>query len=117
IEATTAGDLADVPDEKTVCKQGNGAVVSFMDNGTIYDKELYNNALNWAKYANLKCQAKQGVCGGNESRNLQTAGGGAKTLAVSLPTRYIHSGSSVLQVSDLTDTKDFLMMLTQKLFE
>ena len=41
IETTTASDIPDTPENKKVCKVGKGAVVSFMDRGTIYNKDLY----------------------------------------------------------------------------
>lgn len=40
LEATTAGDLDGVTGADRVCVLGNGGVVSFMDNRTIYDREL-----------------------------------------------------------------------------
>ena len=41
VETTTAGDLAGVPEERKVCRLGQGPVVSFMDRGTIYTYDLY----------------------------------------------------------------------------
>jgi len=96
IEATTAADIADVPQDKKVCKLGNGAVVSFMDKGTVYDKNYYNAALQ----SGMPCQPKQSVAGGNNSAGIHLSREGVRTLAISLPCRYIHSSSCVANIDD-----------------
>ena len=101
LESTTAGDIAGVPDEKCACKVFGGAVISHMDNGTIYDKELVALALETAKENGIPCQLKNIVAGGNDARSFQTGAAGARVLAISAPTRYIHSASSVAAKDDL----------------
>ena len=44
LEATTAADVAGVDDADCVCKQGGGAVVSFMDRRTVYDRTLFRES-------------------------------------------------------------------------
>lgn len=114
IETTTAGDIADTPDHKKVCRLGGGPVLSFMDKGTIYDAALYTQGLAAAQEKGIRCQSKEGVYGGNESRSIQTARGGARVLAVSLPCRYLHSPSCVLQQSDIEETARLLQELTAR---
>ena len=70
-EATTAADVADVPDNKKVCKLGNGAVVSYMDHRTVYDKELYDLAFSTAQEHQIACQTKTMVAGGNDAGAIQ----------------------------------------------
>ncbi|MDO5602790.1 MAG: M42 family peptidase [Oscillospiraceae bacterium] len=108
VESTTAADLADVKPGKEVCRQGCGPVLSFMDKGTLYDKELFRFVCERAEKNGLAFQTKQGVFGGNESRSLQTAGGGARVLAVSLPVRYLHSASGVCGWRDAEETRKLL---------
>lgn len=111
VETTTASDIAGVPDDKTVCQLGGGPVISFMDRGAIYDRELYRLALSTAKRLGIPAQTKEGIYGGNESRSLQVAGRGARILAVSLPCRYLHSPSCVVQESDIEHTFQLLKSL------
>lgn len=96
IEATTAADIADVPDDRKVCKLGKGAAISFMDKGTVYDKNYYHAALQ----SGLPCQPKQAVAGGNNSAGIHLTREGVRTLAISLPCRYIHSSSCVANIED-----------------
>jgi endoglucanase len=100
-EATTAGDIYDQKEKNKICSLGGGAVISIMDNTAIYDKKLIDLALETAAKSNIKTQIKQAVAGGNESGAYQRAGKGAGVLAISLPTRYIHSPSCVADISDM----------------
>lgn len=98
LEGTTASDIADVPDEKSVCNLGKGAAVSFMDLSAMYDKALFDAAIN----SPVKCQVKRAIAGGNNSGSIQQSREGVRTLAISVPCRYIHSASSVASVNDIT---------------
>ncbi|MEG2719852.1 MAG: M42 family peptidase [Oscillospiraceae bacterium] len=114
IETTTAADIPDVPKEKKVCLLGGGAVVTFMDGGTIYDKDLYDKAFEIAGKNNINCQTKTVIAGGNNASAIHRARGGIKTLAISVPTRYIHSASSVVKKQDVEDTKKLINLMAEE---
>lgn len=97
LEGTTAADIADVAEEKQVCNLGLGAAVSFMDRSTLYDRELYNLALS----SGIPCQAKRFVSGGNNAGAVHLSREGVRTVAISVPCRYIHSASSVADIKDI----------------
>ncbi len=97
LEGTTAADIADVPPEKQVCKLGNGVAVSFMDGSTVYDRELYEIAI---KNKEL-CQPKAATTGGNDSGVIHLSRDGVRTVALSIPCRYIHSATSVADRRDI----------------
>lgn len=117
LEATTAGDLDGVTGADRVCVLGNGGVVSFMDNRTIYDRELYKLAMNTASKNNIPVQTKTAVAGGNDAGSIQTSGKGAKVMALSLPCRYIHSPSSVVKKSDIDNTRKLLKEILKKIYD
>ena len=100
LETTTAADIPGVENEKRVCTLGEGAVVGFMDNGTIYNRELYKLAFRLGEENNIKVQTKTMVAGGNDARAIHKSGKGVRTIAVSLPCRYLHSPSCVIKLSD-----------------
>ena len=97
LEATTAADIAGVSEDKSVCNLGCGPAVSFIDRATAYDRTLYNAALN----SGLSVQPKRAVAGGNNSGAIHLSREGIRTLAISLPCRYIHSSSCVANISDM----------------
>ncbi len=115
VDATTAGDIADVPSHKQVCGMGDGPVVSFMDRGTIYDKPLFDEIFRIAREKNIPAQIKRAVTGGNDSRAMQTTGEGARVAAVSLPCRYLHSATCVLDERDIVGAYQLLEALMNEL--
>lgn len=113
LEATTASDIAFVADENTVCRQGEGAVVSFMDRSTVYDMELFKGAFTLAEEKSIKIQPKTTVAGGNDAGTIHKSCEGVRTIAISLPCRYIHSGTCVADVSDMSACYDLANALNE----
>lgn len=115
VDATTAADTAGVPAERQVCRQGKGAVLSFMDKRTLYDRPLYEYITALAEKENLPVQPKTVVAGGNDAGAIQLTGAGCRVAAISLPCRYIHSPACALRKEDLRDTLALLRLLRDRL--
>lgn len=113
VEATTAADIKDTPIEKQVCHLGNGATISFMDKSTVYDREYYNLALKIAKENNIKVQIKSAVAGGNDAGAIHTTRSGIRTIAVSLPCRYLHTACGMICSDDIIDTQNLVQKLSE----
>lgn len=111
IDGTTAADVADVAQAKQVCRQGEGAVVSFMDGATSYDREYYNAALS----SGIKAQSKCAVAGGNNAGAIHLSRGGVKTVALSVPCRYIHTSNSVCDMRDVIAVRDLAKYMINKI--
>lgn len=111
IDGTTAADVAGVPDSKKVCRQGEGAVVSFMDGATSYDREYYKAALN----SGIKAQSKCAVAGGNNAGAIHLSRGGVRTVAVSVPCRYIHTAGSTCDMRDVFAVRDLAKYMIEKI--
>lgn len=117
IEATTAADIPLSEGEKSVCKCKSGPVVSFMDKSTVYNKELYNLAFETAKENKIPCQTKTMIAGGNDAGAIHISRGGVKTLAVSVPCRYIHSPSCVANKKDMINSLELVKSILIKLYD
>lgn len=115
IEATTANDLLNTSEHEKICKIDEGPAVSFMDKRTIYDKEYYNLAISIAKNNNIKVQPKSGVTGGNDAGAIHTSRGGIRTIALSVPCRYLHSPVCLISEIDLENTQNLAMLLSEKI--
>ena len=111
IDGTTAADVAGVAPSKQVCRQGEGAVVSFMDGATSYDREYYNAALS----SGIKAQSKCAVAGGNNAGAIHLSRGGVRTVALSVPCRYIHTSGSTCNVSDVIAVRDLTKYMINKI--
>ncbi len=114
LESTTANDIPDVPESKKVCKLGGGAVISFMDRGTVYNTELYKKAFCVAKENKIPAQTKTVVAGGNDAAAIHKSRGGVKTVTLSVPTRYIHSPSSVAKAEDIKSVERLAAALAEE---
>ena len=99
-EATTAADLPDSAGADRVCELGKGAVISFIDGRTVYDKGLYDLAVSVCCEQNIPWQTKTKIAGGNDAGAIQNAGHGVRVLAISVPCRYLHSPVSVIREQD-----------------
>lgn len=105
LETTTACDIAGVSGGKKVCELGKGAVVSYMDRSTIYDRALYKLAFETAKANDIPVQTKTLIAGGNDSGAIHVSRGGVRTCAISVPCRYLHSPACVIKESDYQAVK------------
>lgn len=115
VETTTAADIAGVEETRQVCNLGDGAVISVMDRRTIYDKRMSEMAFECAEETGAKAQYKRAVAGGNDSGVIHQSRGGVKTLAISLPCRYLHSSVTVANVSDCDDIIKIVSALANKI--
>lgn len=111
LEATTAADLDGVGEENKVCFLGHGPAVSFMDRGTVYDRDLFDAAIN----SGIPCQIKRAVAGGNNASKIHLSRDGVRTLAISVPCRYIHTPSSICDLGDIENAKILAKYMINKI--
>lgn len=113
IEATTAADIP--KSENKVCCLTDGAVVSFMDRGTIYDKGYFNLVFDVAKSIESKVQIKKAVAGSNDAAGIQKSRGGVRTIAISLPCRYIHSELAIASREDIDSLSKIVVATAERI--
>jgi len=103
VEATTAADIPSVPESKKICKLGCGAVIPFMDGGTIYDRELVGILNGLADKNGILRQTKNVIAGATDAAAVQRSRAGVKTAGIAAPVRNLHSPSCVAKISDLEE--------------
>ena len=108
LETTAIGDIAGAPAHKRVADVGSGGVVSLMDRSTIYNTEFVNFTLDTAKSNDIKAQVKRYVSGGNDAGHIHKSDAGVKALAISVPTRYLHSPACVATLDDYESVRDLV---------
>ena len=109
LEATTAADIAGAEEDAKVCCLGGGPVVSFMDRSRM--------AFSLAEKNSIPCQTKSRIAGGNDSGAIHVSRGGVRTLAISLPCRYLHSPSCLADLNDLDACTALLPLLVKSIVE
>ena len=113
LETTTAADIPDVPQHSRVCSLGEGVAVSFMDNGTLYDRKLFDAAFELASKNGIKAQAKSAVSGGNDASAIHQTRDGVRVLALSTPCRYLHSSGCVINLDDMQAQVDLARQMLE----
>ena len=116
-EATTAADLPGSEGADRVCTLGSGAVISLIDGRTVYDKALYDLAVQISEAQGIAWQTKTKIAGGNDAGAIQNAGSGVRVLAVSVPCRYLHAPVSVIRKADAQACIDLAKALIPALQE
>jgi endoglucanase len=100
LETTTAADLPGVEACRRVCYPGKGPVISYMDGGTIYDRELFDALRRLSEEKGIPWQTKEYIAGGNDARTIQRSKAGVRVAAVSAAVRYLHAPAGVGSVAD-----------------
>ena len=106
LESTAIADLPNVDESGRVANIGHGGAISLMDRSTIYSREFTDFALRVAKQCGIPAQVKRYVSGGNDAGSIHKTGTGVRTLALSVPTRYLHSPACVASLSDYRSVRD-----------
>lgn len=99
-EGTTAADSPRMEPHKQVCWPGKGPVLSLMDGGTVYDRELFQLLRKTAEEHDIPWQVKHYLAGGTDAQAIQRSKGGVRVAGISAAVRYLHSPSSVASIDD-----------------
>ena len=100
LEGTTAADIPALEPERQVCWPGKGPVLSWMDGGTIYDRELFELLRDLAEQNGLPWQMKHYLAGGTDGKAIQRTKAGVRVAGISAAVRYLHAPSSVCSLND-----------------
>ena len=111
LETTAISDRPDTEPHRRVADVGGGAAISVADRSTIYDRELVDLALELGRAKGIKAQSKRYVSGGNDAGHIHKVLTGIKVLAVSVPTRYLHSPACVACIDDYEAVRDLAAAL------
>jgi len=109
LESTAIGDIPDTPPHRRVADVGKGVVISVADRATVYDRGAVDRVLARAAQKGISAQIKRYVSGGNDAGKIHKALGGIKTVAMSVPTRYLHSPSCVATIDDYISQRELTL--------
>jgi Cellulase M and related proteins len=97
-DVTRTGDVLNSP--PMMVSLGDGAAIKIKDSSVLCDIDFVETLKSLAKDNKIKYQMEILEAGGTDTAAMQTAGSGSKAGAVSIPTRYIHSGVEMIDLSD-----------------
>jgi len=109
LDVTTSGDT---PEAATMAVElGAGPAIKVKDSGMIAHAGLVKRMKETAKAANIPYQLEVLDGGSTDARSIQIAGPGCAAGCISIPTRYVHSQSEIVDQSDVENSVRLLVAL------
>lgn len=107
VDVTDTGDTPNAP--LMAVSLGKGAAIKVMDRSIMCDSDVRTHMIETAKSNNIPYQLEIMTDGGTDAGAIHLSGAGVKTGGISIPTRYIHSPSEMINISD---TKACIALIT-----
>jgi endoglucanase len=101
LESTVCDDSPKKKDVSPTTRLGAGPAITIADNSVIADRRLVNLLVTTAQENKIPFQFKQPMVGSTDAGRIHLARAGVPSVAVAVPTRYIHSPASLLSLRDL----------------
>ncbi|MBQ9161669.1 MAG: M20/M25/M40 family metallo-hydrolase [Clostridia bacterium] len=98
-DITGTGDA--IGSKPMACSVGGGAAIKIKDASVICDVEITEQLISLAKEKGIKYQCEILLHGGTDTASIQASRAGVRAGAISVPTRYIHSGFEMLDLNDV----------------
>lgn len=112
LDVTTAFDVPGVGEAKQITALGNGIAIKINDVASISNHGIVKNMTALAKKHKIKFQSEILPYGGTDAKAMQTFGAGA-VCTLSVPTRYVHTPSEMINKKDLKAGIDLLVHFLQ----
>ena len=108
IDTTLAGDT---PLNNNICSLGNGVVLSMIDSNSIAPRALVRYVRDICEQHNIKYQYAVFNGGGTDSGNIHKSFEGILNMTLSIPIRYMHTNSSIINLRDVEGCIDLITKL------
>lgn len=112
VDVTPTGDTP--ASIKMAMELGKGPCVKFRDVGMISDPRVTQWMIRTAEKAKIPHQREVLLVGSTDARAIQVTGTGNAAGALSIPVRYVHSPSEMVDVEDMRNTAKLLALLAAK---
>jgi putative aminopeptidase FrvX len=108
IDATLACDTPGVPTEERITQFGKGVAIKLMDSSVICDRKLVDEMIAVAKRKKIPYQLEVLPRGGTDTAAIQRTRSGIRSVAISVPCRYVHTIVESVHKKDLQAAVDLL---------
>jgi putative aminopeptidase FrvX len=112
VDVTPTGDTPS--SIKMVMELGMGPCIKFRDVGMISDPRVVDWMIKTAEKAKIPYQREVLLVGSSDAREIQISRAGVMTGALSIPCRYVHSASEMVDVNDLKNSVKLLTAMLSK---
>ncbi|MFW9948766.1 MAG: M42 family metallopeptidase, partial [Candidatus Thorarchaeota archaeon] len=104
VENTTAADVPGIKPFENPATLRDGPAITIADKSIICSKFVNNRLIENAKKEGIKFQFKKPMYGSTDAGRIQESKEGIPSTVVSVPCRYIHSPTSLLNLEDIENT-------------
>ncbi len=104
LEGTICDDMPKKEDVSPTTELGKGPAISIMDRSFVADRRLVQLLVDLAEANGIPYQFKQPGTGGTDAGAIHLSRAGVPSVAVSVPSRYIHSPVSMASLNDFDHT-------------
>lgn len=104
LDTGTAGDTPGMTEKEADSKLGEGPQIIIYDASMIAHKELRDFVVGIAEELKIPFQYTVITGGGTDAGSQHLSGQGVPSLAITVPTRYLHSHSSIIHEDDFKNT-------------
>jgi len=111
-ESSAANDNLGDPEE--FGQQGKGVLLRFLDRTSITHRGLFLHARGLCEDRKIPYQPFMAL-GGTDSGEIHMARGGCPAMTVGVPSRYIHTNSSIMDYRDYAAARDFALAFVRGL--
>jgi len=101
-------------DEEEFGQQGKGVLMRFLDRTSITHRGLFRWATGLCEAEGIPYQHFMAL-GGTDSGEIHTSRSGCPAMTIGVPSRYIHTNSSIMDYADYAAARDFALAACRKL--
>ena len=101
LDATVAGDTPGVGEGEAPANMGEGPVLTVADAGLIAHPKVLRLLIDSAKQNKITYQLETGIRGATDAARISLSRDGVPSGVISVPTRYIHSPASIMNLDDV----------------
>jgi endoglucanase len=115
LDVTVAGDVPGVKEVEAPIKLGKGPTIEIADMGLIAHPKVVRLLIDAAEENKIPYQLETGLPGSTDAARISLTREGVPSGVISIPTRYIHSPSSLLSLEDAEKTVKLTVAAVQKI--
>jgi len=115
LDVTVAGDVPGVKEVEAPIKLGKGPSIEIADMGLIAHPKVVRLLVDAAEESKIPYQLETGLPGSTDAARISLTREGVPSGVISIPTRYIHSPSSLLSLEDAEKAVKLTVAAVQKI--
>ena len=112
LDVTGADDVPEIPTESVFL--GKGPTIKYKDAGSLASPALNAAIIKTAEKNKIPYQREVASMGGTDARAIQLSRAGVLAATISIPCRYVHSPSEMVDYDDVKNTVKLLAKLLEK---